>query len=349
MDRVVYKKSDDSRYKVSVRFAGAQIPVTRDISTNIESIKEAIDYAADVKADYVVTPEAALSGYYREFCETPEDQHNLIMAESEVINYAKSKEIGLCLGTLWMENEMGGQIKRNQMRYFNKFGSLLGSYNKIQTIKSDNVIPGVFSEPVIGNEELFIPGNNGHPSVELSNSTGLFDVSTLICNDMYGENQYGTAIARRALFSLKNRKNPVELVIHPTFGFRGDELCEPLLNPINADGTDPTANSITKSFEDWHRSHLEMLSYSTNHSFLVVDTCSSMNSEMSKHNTSSPSGVVVNGEWVTDVPRKGKQFFYHDFKLPGKILSTMEIDAKRPGLDILQQITDNNPKPVEES
>jgi predicted amidohydrolase len=228
MDRVFYEKSDNSRYKVSVRFAGAQIPVTRDIPTNIESIKEAIDYAANVKADYVVTPEAALSGYYREFCESPEDQHNLITAESEVISYAKEKKIGLCLGTLWMENEEAGQIKRNQMRYFNKFGSLLGTYNKIQTIKTDNVIPGVVSEPLIGNEELFIPGNNGHPTVELSTAKGSFDVSTLICNDMYGENQYGTAIARRSLFSLKNRKDPVELVIHPTFGFRGDELCDPL-------------------------------------------------------------------------------------------------------------------------
>ena len=28
---------------------------------------------------------------------------------------------------------------------------------------------------------------------------------------------------------------------------------------------------------------------------------------------SSESGVVVNGEWVTNVPRTGTQYFYHDF------------------------------------
>ena len=29
--------------------------------------------------------------------------------------------------------------------------------------------------------------------------------------------------------------------------------------------------------------------------------------------TSSESGVVINGEWVTNVPRTGTQYFYHDF------------------------------------
>ena len=36
------KESTERRYGATVRFAGAQIPVTRDVHTNVEEIKEAI-------------------------------------------------------------------------------------------------------------------------------------------------------------------------------------------------------------------------------------------------------------------------------------------------------------------
>ena len=113
------KESTERRYGATVRFAGAQIPVTRDVHTNVEEIKEAIDYAKEVNADFLVTPEASLSGYYENFMETAEQFQTLQQGEHEVVSYARENNIGLCLGTLFLNNEELGQIKRNQIRFYN--------------------------------------------------------------------------------------------------------------------------------------------------------------------------------------------------------------------------------------
>ena len=49
--------------KTNIRFGGAQIPVTPFQQKNVKSIKKAIDWAAENNVDYLVTPEASLSGY----------------------------------------------------------------------------------------------------------------------------------------------------------------------------------------------------------------------------------------------------------------------------------------------
>ena len=46
-----------------MRIAGAQIPVTNDVSKNYEAIKKACDWAIENNVDYLFTPENALSGY----------------------------------------------------------------------------------------------------------------------------------------------------------------------------------------------------------------------------------------------------------------------------------------------
>ncbi|MBE0699609.1 MAG: hypothetical protein IH586_22010, partial [Anaerolineaceae bacterium] len=46
-----------------LRVAGAQIPVTEDITKNIAALLRAIDFARDVNADILLTPEGSLSGY----------------------------------------------------------------------------------------------------------------------------------------------------------------------------------------------------------------------------------------------------------------------------------------------
>jgi len=47
--------------------AGAQLPVTRDVTSNVAAIERAIGYAAQVGADILLTPEGALSGYTATF------------------------------------------------------------------------------------------------------------------------------------------------------------------------------------------------------------------------------------------------------------------------------------------
>ena len=66
-----------------------------------------------------------------------------------------------------------------------------------------------------------------------------------------------------------------------------------------------------------------------------------MQGELSKHPTSSPSGVIEDGEWLTDVPRIGKQYFHYDFYLPGRnVRKTTPVD--------LDTMLANNPKPIEQ-
>ena len=339
-----YTRQEPQRRGTNVRFAGAQIPVTKDVAKNIIEIKEAIDYAAEVEADYLVTPEGSLSGYYTEFMETQEQYQQLLQAEHEIVSYARSKSIGLCLGTLFMDNEQHGQIKRDQIRFYDKQGNFIDAYNKIQTISNDNVIPGVFGDANLNLTQGHENHWTGHPIIQLKKDSNLtFETSALICNDMYGENAKGESIARRALYQLRSCENPIEFIIHPTFGLRGTEVIEGHQHPKHGGAVylEEEMTSIRTTMEDWHRTHLEMLSYQMNMSFLVVDTCSDFSGEISKFKTSSPSGVVSKGIWVTKVEPYGKQYFYHDFTVKAKVLTTQMTMQDR-----LSNIT--NPPPVEE-
>ena len=51
----------------TVRFAGAQIPVTQNLEKNEASIIKAIDWAAENNCDWLLTPEGSLSGYFPNF------------------------------------------------------------------------------------------------------------------------------------------------------------------------------------------------------------------------------------------------------------------------------------------
>ena len=86
----------------TIRFGGAQIPVTASIEKNELTIKKAIDWASENSVDYLVTPEASLSGYSTDF-----EKNFPILVESltSIEKYAATKNVGLCLGTIWAENQ----------------------------------------------------------------------------------------------------------------------------------------------------------------------------------------------------------------------------------------------------
>jgi len=52
---------------MSLRVAGAQMPVTTDIESNLAAIRRAIVTAAGRKADVLLTPDGSLSGYTASF------------------------------------------------------------------------------------------------------------------------------------------------------------------------------------------------------------------------------------------------------------------------------------------
>ena len=173
-----------------------------------------------------------------------------------------------------------------------------------------------------------------------------FETSALICNDMYGENLKGEAIARRVLYQLRTCENPLSFIIHPTYGLRGDEVIDNIRHPEFGGGehSPEYMHKIRTTMEEWTKAHLEMLSYQLGMSFFVVDTCSDFTGNISEYKTSSPSGVVERGEWVTPVDRIGKQYFHHDFDVKTKSLPT----SRSAIADRLAEMTKNNPKPIEE-
>jgi len=111
---------------MQIRVAGAQLPVTRNIEANVAQITRAIEYAADEKADILLTPEGSLSGYTHEF-----DASAVREALARVIAIAREAGVGLALGTCFVEPDDGKCY--NQIRFYTPEGLYLGFHSKTLT------------------------------------------------------------------------------------------------------------------------------------------------------------------------------------------------------------------------
>lgn len=154
-----------------LRFAGAQIPCTNDIKLNIQSIKDAIDWAVSNNVDYLITPEGSLSGYFNEF-----DTYDLKEGLLTIEKYAANK-VALCLGTLWVE---GDHVKRNQIRFYNKDGTYNTAINKTIITPHDIDIG-------INLADNFYVVEMPDCKNEYGNS---LIAGAFICNDFYGRPQF---------------------------------------------------------------------------------------------------------------------------------------------------------------
>lgn len=108
---------------VRLRVAGAQIAVTSDIDANVATITRAIEFAAREKADVLVTPEGALSGYTPDF-----DAKATRAALPLVLAKARAARIALVLGTCF-EAEDGRRY--DAQRFYDKDGGYLGFHAKV--------------------------------------------------------------------------------------------------------------------------------------------------------------------------------------------------------------------------
>ncbi|MHC4401081.1 MAG: carbon-nitrogen hydrolase family protein [Planctomycetota bacterium] len=107
-----------------LRVAVAQIPVTRDVAANLQTITRAIDHATAQKADVLLTPEGSLSGYTPKF-----DQSEVEAALEKVLEKARQAGLALALGTCFVEPDDG--LCYNQIRFYDADGAFLGFHNKI--------------------------------------------------------------------------------------------------------------------------------------------------------------------------------------------------------------------------
>lgn len=154
---------------VRLRVAGAQIPVVRDIRKNVEAILRAIAYAAQEKADVLVTPEGSLSGYVHDF-----DAAATARALEDVVRKAREANVALVLGTCFEED---GQRYDGQ-RFYDKDGTFLGSHAKILLCRR-------VSDPKSKGE---IDSFKSKPLRTLN--FGKLVVGGLVCNDMWADPEW---------------------------------------------------------------------------------------------------------------------------------------------------------------
>jgi predicted amidohydrolase len=113
----------DGRQPHSLRVAGAQLPVTKDVQKNRAAIMRAIEFAAREKAEVLVTPEGSLSGYTAEF-----DSAATAQALETVCQRARLAKLALVLGTCFVEPD---GTRYDAQRFYDQEGEYLGFHAKI--------------------------------------------------------------------------------------------------------------------------------------------------------------------------------------------------------------------------
>lgn len=150
---------------MTIRVAGAQLPITTDIAANVAAIERAIDWAGDQGADVVLTPEGSLSGYTPDF-----DVRAVADALCLVTARAREAGIGLALGTCAVEPEDG--LCYNQVRFYDGEGAYLGFHSKTLTC-------GSLTDPPRGEIERY-----AIRPLRTFRLQGI-EVGALICNDLW--------------------------------------------------------------------------------------------------------------------------------------------------------------------
>ena len=148
-----------------LRVAVAQMPVTRDIAANVETISRAIDRAVAEKAEVLLTPEGSLSGYTPQF-----DQLQVEEGLRTLVAKASSAGLALAVGTCFVEPDDGRCY--NQIRFYSGEGTFLGFHSK--TLRC-----GTMTDPPKG--EINHYAARPLRTFKLKGIT----VGGLICNDMW--------------------------------------------------------------------------------------------------------------------------------------------------------------------
>ncbi len=147
---------------MKLRIVGAQIALkTREFANipgNVEKINQAIDFAKSEKADILLTPEGAVTGYSVDF-----DKKVAAEAINTVVNRARSAGIGLALGTDYFDPDT--QQYYNQLRFYDKQGDFIGAHNKIVRTVRESTVYGTGPLRIFHFKGIVIGG--------------------LICNDMW--------------------------------------------------------------------------------------------------------------------------------------------------------------------
>ena len=265
-----------------IRLAGAQIPNGVDIQINKKEIFKALDWAKENEVDELLTPEGSLSGYETEWQRKMPELHEALF---EVQEHQKKCGVGLHLGTNFQESEYTGFVFRNEIRHYAKDGVLNGITKKTFTLDTEGVLARNSKKDIVVGVPL----------------GGMQDVHAMgmVCNDMWGAHNRDEPSIQGYVNDLLKWRSEIQLIFHATNGRK-----------VNAD------DMMYKVYGDYHNSVLRFNAVFS-YPILTVDSCSSWQWDgdeewVDKFPTSSQSGFVDYSGWHTDIPRYGRQYFYHD-------------------------------------
>jgi len=179
----------------SVTFAGIQMPCTLIAKDNLSIILDAIEDLKDHKQTvYLVTPEAALTGYQNYYSK---DQIEEMLAE--IADCCNRNNAGCFVGTAYFYNDK----VYNGSVIISTDGKIIARRPKIYLIEHDNREGFSFAEKF---EPVILPEVN-------------IKTTVLICNDFWG----GPLALEPSLPVLSIEKDEPHLLIHQTNGTRGSD------------------------------------------------------------------------------------------------------------------------------
>lgn len=251
-----------------IKVAAAQMDVTGDVDANVGVISRAIEFAIQEGADILLTPEGSVSGYTTDF-----DAKHVSDAVKALAARAAAGNLALALGTCFVEAD--DNLCYNQLRFYDRTGTLLGFHAKILRC-------GSLEDPSEG--EIHEYAVRPLWTFEMCGVT----VGGLICNDLWA-NPGCTPMDDPHLARQLSRKG-ARIVFHAVNGGRS--------------GTDFDREVV----RHYHESNLRLRAQAGRVWVVTTD-----NSFPSRWPTSSPSGVLSpDGNWMTRAPEAGEHFFTCD-------------------------------------
>lgn len=217
-----------------------------------------------------MTPEGSLSGYHNRF-----DQREVAHALQLVVDTATEAGVGLALGTCYEEDD--GQ-RYNELRFYDKQGSLLGFHTKILRCAS-------LTDPSTGEIKDFAARE-----LQVFVFEGI-TIGGLICNDMWG-NPVCTPMPDPHL-SQQLAQRGARVIFHAVNGGRD-------------------AGELSQSVvRNYHESNLRLRALAGKVWIATVD-----NAFPESLPNSCTGGVISpDGDWLTQAPQQGEMFYTHTIQL----------------------------------
>jgi predicted amidohydrolase len=176
---------------VKLTVAGLQMVVSTDVEANEKAVHRGIEKAAAARADFLLTPEGSVSGYYPGF-----DGAAVTAAVQRLARHARESRVGLLLGTcykemaedapspfeLHLDPSARGQRQElclNQVRVYEPGGEYLGAHSKI-------LLTSTLRHPGTGEMRDYVAG-----TLRTFSWRGVC-FGVLICNDLWATPGYTT-------------------------------------------------------------------------------------------------------------------------------------------------------------